>query len=113
MSLMDTAPEHTCGKCGGRMEEGFVKDDADNTVTIGVWVQGRPERSFWTGLKLRGRRRIAIAAMRCDRCGYVELYAFGKQASSPAQADPRPPAGELPRDRPDELPPPRIRERPA
>jgi S-adenosylmethionine:diacylglycerol 3-amino-3-carboxypropyl transferase len=39
------------------------------------WVEGRPERSFWSGFSVRGRKRTAVHARRCGKCGLLELYA--------------------------------------
>jgi len=30
---------------------------------------------MWTGLKLRGKDKLAITTYRCGRCGYLESYA--------------------------------------
>jgi len=39
------------------------------------WTEGVPEKNFLGGLKVKGRRQIALTAERCTRCGYIELYA--------------------------------------
>lgn len=70
-------PTPTCPKCSGRMAEGFVIDNSYGTRTVAQWVEGRPEKSIWTGLKIKGRSRHAIATWRCGRCGYLESYAPG------------------------------------
>jgi hypothetical protein len=57
------------------MEEGFVKDEGHGTVHASKWVQGPPEKSFWTGMKTRGKKQVVIATFRCRKCGYLESYA--------------------------------------
>ncbi len=54
---------------------GFVVDEGYGTVTVGDWVAGEPVKSFWAGLKLKGRTRLRIATWRCRRCGFLESYA--------------------------------------
>jgi hypothetical protein len=57
------------------MERGFVVDHNHGTYSVGEWVAGAPLKSFWTGLKLRGRARLKVATWRCRRCGYLESWA--------------------------------------
>ena len=64
-----------CVKCGGEMEEGFVLDNTHGARLQSGWVEGAPEPSFWTGLKLKGKEQIPITTFRCRRCGYLESYA--------------------------------------
>ncbi len=64
-----------CPKCTGPMEEGFILDVAQRGYGQATWVQGRPEPSFWAGLKLNGKTRRSVVALRCSRCGYLESYA--------------------------------------
>lgn len=68
----------TCPKCQSSMSEGFVVDNGHGTRTVAAWVEGQPEKSIWTGLKLRGRTPIEIATWRCGGCGYLESYAGGR-----------------------------------
>ena len=65
----------TCVKCGGKMEEGFVVDQTYGGVASPEWAGGFPERSIWTGVKMKGRERYAVATYRCGACGYLEAYA--------------------------------------
>jgi hypothetical protein len=70
-----------CLRCKGEMESGFVGDAGDqNRVRPSVWYSGRPEWSFWGGLKLKGRKLIYVQAMRCVSCGYLESYAIEPSA---------------------------------
>lgn len=65
-----------CPKCRGRMEEGFVRDGADGgQERVARWVEGHPEKAFWTGIRLKGKRQLDVATWRCSRCGYLESYA--------------------------------------
>ena len=64
----------TCGKCGGRMEEGFQLDLTRNSDAVSHWVEGAPLKR-WFGLNIRGKRRLPIEAWRCTRCGLLESYA--------------------------------------
>ena len=64
-----------CPKCSGSMAEGFVVDATHGGAAVSSWVEGAPEKSVWTGLKLTGRPRSEIATWRCNRCGFLEHYA--------------------------------------
>ena len=57
------------------MEQGYVIDESYGKVGPEKWVAGEPELSFWTGLKLRGKQRLAVTSYRCRQCGYLESYA--------------------------------------
>jgi hypothetical protein len=57
------------------MAEGFVLDANQSSMSVSKWVEGAPEKSVWTGLKLSGRGRSEIATWRCNRCGFLEQYA--------------------------------------
>lgn len=65
----------SCPRCSGTMETGYILDEGYGTRTVGKWVAGVPERSIWTGLKLRGKTKHDVATFRCRRCGYLESYA--------------------------------------
>ena len=64
-----------CAKCGGAMEEGFVRDVLQGGCTPATWVEGQPEWSFWSGTKTSGKEQFRLQAFRCAKCGLVELYA--------------------------------------
>ena len=59
------------------MEGGFLLNQSHGKTdaTAAEWAAGTPERSFWTGLKLRGREQHPVTTYRCDRCGFLESYA--------------------------------------
>jgi len=65
----------SCPKCAGTMERGFVLEQGHGTFAVTDWVAGEPVKSFWTGLRIRGRTRLPMATWRCRRCGYLESYA--------------------------------------
>jgi len=58
------------------MSTGLVLDRGDyNVGIVQQWVEGIPERSYWTGLKTKGRESYKVHTFRCDSCGYLESYA--------------------------------------
>jgi hypothetical protein len=57
------------------MEEGFIVDVSQANQLQSQWVQGKPEKSFWTGIKTKGRSRRLVTTFRCVRCGFLESYA--------------------------------------
>jgi hypothetical protein len=57
------------------MAEGFVVDATHGGIGVSSWIEGAPEKSIWTGVKLSGRGRSEIASWRCGRCGFLEHYA--------------------------------------
>lgn len=67
-------PAMKCPKCGSPMTTGFLLDMNQQARSV-EWIEGRPEKSFWEGLKTKNRRRFEVLADRCERCGFLELYA--------------------------------------
>ena len=67
-------PEMICPRCGNPMTTGYLLDNSQAPKPL-EWVEGAPEKSFWSGVKLKGRRRFPVVADRCERCGFLELYA--------------------------------------
>lgn len=59
------------------MEEGFLLDQAHGTMVQPKWMEGPPEKSFWTGVKMSGRVKIKVTTLRCVKCGFLESYANG------------------------------------
>jgi hypothetical protein len=57
------------------MDEGFIKDESHGAVRASTWVEGPPEKSFWTGTKTRGKKQVQVTTFRCQRCGFLESYA--------------------------------------
>ena len=65
-----------CLRCRGPMEPGFVIDRGHHQMPdTQKWVEGAPEKSFWTGLKTKGRESYPVLTYRCERCGLLEAYA--------------------------------------
>ena len=62
-----------CPRCSG--SAGYILDEGYGTRTVAKWVAVEPERSIWTGLKLRDKARHDVVTYRCKRCGYLESYA--------------------------------------
>jgi hypothetical protein len=56
------------------MASGFVIDTSYGTMIVSRWAAGVPEKSWFTGLKLR-REPLPITTFRCSSCGYLESYA--------------------------------------
>lgn len=70
-----TTSDQKCPKCESEMEEGFTADVTYGGVVTSKWVEGEPEKSFWTGTKTKGKKLVEISTFRCTRCGYLESYA--------------------------------------
>ena len=74
------ARSRTCPKCQASMVEGFVIDRADSGRVVSSWLEGAPQKSRWTGVKLKGKTPIEIATWRCGSCGFLESYAVAPRA---------------------------------
>ena len=48
---------------------------ANSYTEPGIWVEGPAERSFWSGSKVKDKQHYTLVANRCNRCGFIELYA--------------------------------------
>jgi hypothetical protein len=57
------------------MDEGFILDNTYGARVQSEWIDGPPERSRWTGVKLKGKEHLPVTTYRCPRCGYLESYA--------------------------------------
>ena len=64
-----------CPKCSGSMAEGFVANVTHGGAGVSSWIEGAPQKSKWTGLRLSGKARSEIASWRCRSCGFLEQYA--------------------------------------
>jgi hypothetical protein len=65
-----------CPRCHRRMGSGFLLETGHhNARRVTQWVEGAPEKTFWTGLKLGERQVLPVISFRCPRCGYLESYA--------------------------------------
>jgi hypothetical protein len=71
--------EIKCSKCNGPMTEGFIFDRGHYEYKQEqIWVEGRPEKSFWSGLKTSGKEAFIVQAYRCADCNYLEFYTTDK-----------------------------------
>jgi hypothetical protein len=57
------------------MEAGYVLDLTHGGYAQDSWIEGAPEKSFWTGLKVSGHQRVPVTTFRCPHCGFLESYA--------------------------------------
>jgi hypothetical protein len=57
------------------MEPGYILDETYGKVGSEKWVEGEPQYSIWTGLRLRGKQRLQVTTYRCRGCGFLESYA--------------------------------------
>ncbi|QEH34484.1 hypothetical protein OJF2_30230 [Aquisphaera giovannonii] len=64
-----------CPKCTQPMDEGFILDQAPGSQSSAKWVEGPPQWSFWTGVKLGGRVKRQVVTYCCPKCGFLESYA--------------------------------------
>jgi len=61
------------------MEAGYIADRGHHSAPGEPrWVEGEPQRSFWTGLKTKDRDVYGVTTFRCERCGYLESYATAR-----------------------------------
>ena len=67
-----------CLKCDGSMAEGFILDEGYGRFGVSTWQSGKPKRSFWMGIKQSKADQLKISSRRCERCGFLELYALGQ-----------------------------------
>lgn len=68
-------PQPMCPECQRPMDGGFLLETTQGGYAATQWVAGPPEKSFWTGLKLKRRKQITVYAWRCPGCTQVRLYA--------------------------------------
>ena len=68
---------HECPKCGRQMHPGYFLDSKHGERRGATeWVAGPPQKSFWMGLKIKGREVVPVTVFRCERCGFLESYAL-------------------------------------
>jgi len=67
-----------CGKCAGKMEQGFVIDNTYGANLQERWTEGKPEPFVWLGMnlgiKIEPKKLRPVATWRCTGCGYLESY---------------------------------------
>jgi hypothetical protein len=58
------------------MDPGFLLEIKDGNISaVTEWVEGPPEKGWFSSVRLRGKRRVKVETVRCARCGYLESYA--------------------------------------
>jgi hypothetical protein len=70
---------YQCSKCNSDMEEGFLLEKGDGVLSSANWIAGKPEKSFFSGVKVKGKVIYDIKTFRCIACGYLDSYALSKQ----------------------------------
>ena len=73
------SPQRICSKCSGAMTQGFIPDISQAAALQQTWVEGAPEKSFWTVTKVRHKPTYFIETYRCEQCGALELYALRRK----------------------------------
>ncbi|MBA3711981.1 MAG: hypothetical protein H0W76_05960 [Pyrinomonadaceae bacterium] len=64
-----------CPDCAEEMVEGFILDMAYGGTLVPRWIKGRPEKSFWEGVKAKGKECRSVETYRCVKCGLLRSYA--------------------------------------
>lgn len=68
----------TCQKCDGKLADGFLLDATRAGNIQALWVEGEVREGkllgMSTGVDVSGTK-IGVTALRCTKCGYLELYA--------------------------------------
>jgi len=60
------------------MSPGYILDGTHGGANaVSKWIEGVPEKSMWTGVKIGKRAQYEIQTFRCGRCGFLENYAKG------------------------------------
>ena len=69
-------PRIECPHCRKQMQRGFLLERGHQDRRAGTqWVEGTPERSFWSGLRIKNRLVLPVTTYRCESCGYLASYA--------------------------------------
>ncbi|MCB1008425.1 MAG: hypothetical protein KDB94_05960 [Acidobacteria bacterium] len=67
--------ERTCSRCGATTVEGYLLDRQRASQSGEQhWVEDEPRRTWYGGMKTRGRRHGAVVARRCPKCGHLDLW---------------------------------------
>ena len=73
-----------CPQCHVPMERGFLLDRQHHgSGGVARWVEGEPEKSRWTGIRLKDRVLRPIVSFRCTKCGLLLDFARGRASGSP------------------------------
>jgi hypothetical protein len=61
------------------MQTGFLLEgDPGSMRTVTKWVEGTPESSILTGLKIGDRAVLPVTTYRCAQCGRLESFALSE-----------------------------------
>ena len=72
-----------CPQCHVSMEQGFLLDRGHaNVGNAARWVEGAPEKSVWTGVKLKDRSVRPVVSYRCPQCSLLLDFAVGTSSKS-------------------------------
>ena len=70
------APDPECPVCRVRMQEGYILDTGHNGRLMRTkWTEGRPEKGFLAGQKVKGKRQVDTVTFRCPKCGWLIWFA--------------------------------------
>jgi hypothetical protein len=65
-----------CAECGGTMQMGIIVGNSYGPNDASYWMEGINEKGLWTGsLKIKGKKKHYISALRCETCGFLKFYA--------------------------------------
>jgi len=75
-----SSQQYACSKCGGNMTKGFAADKSEHYYMKLGWIDGEPEHASLLGIKgdnvkVHDRVRRDVRRLRCEKCGFLELYA--------------------------------------
>ncbi len=75
-----STPSFTCTKCNGNMVKGFAADKSEEYYMKLAWVDGEPQQVTLFGIqgdnvKIGTKPQRSVRGLRCEQCGYLELYA--------------------------------------
>lgn len=73
---MSARNPHECPYCRVTMDEGLVIDRQHHgRPGPQTWAEGPLEKSFWTGVKLKGKQQFEVQTWRCPDCGFLASFA--------------------------------------
>jgi hypothetical protein len=65
-----------CPKCNGEMIQGFIVDRSQGgTRFVSSWVEGPPQKAFWSGTTASDANHVPVGTFRCSVCGFLESFA--------------------------------------
>ena len=70
-----------CPKCKGEMVQGFVPDYNLGAALVVSWHAGEPKKRIVGHTKAPRAKGVPIGVFRCQKCGFLELYADAEFAA--------------------------------